>query len=70
MTLDELQQQAAGLSAEERLRLTVFLKHLDRVDSASNRAELSRLNRSIDRGDSVSLEQWRKMHAALQAEGL
>ena len=70
MTLDDLRHEAANLPAEERLRLAVFLKHLDRVDTAANRAELSRLNRAMDAGDGVTLEQWRKMHAALLAEGL
>ena len=70
MTLDELKREAAILSSEERLRLTAFLKHLDRVDSPANRAELSRLNAAIDTGDAVTLEQWRKMDAALQAEGV
>ncbi len=69
MTLDEIKREAAVLPSEERLRLTAFLKHLERTDSAVNRADLSRLNRSIDAGDAVTLEQWRKMHAALQAEG-
>ena len=70
MTLDEIKREAAVLPSEERLRLTAFLKHLERADSVANRADLSRLNRSIDAGDGVTLEQWRKMHAALQAEGL
>ena len=70
MTLDELKREAADLSEEDRLRLSAFLKHLERVDSAANRAELSRLNRAIDAGECVTLEQWRKMHAALEAEGL
>ncbi len=70
MTLDELKREAAVLPDEDRLRLGAFLKHLERVDTAANRAELSRLDRSIETGDAVTLEQWRKMHAALQAEGL
>ena len=70
MTLDELKREAAVLSSEERLRLSAFLKHLERVDTAANRADLSRLNGTIDAGDCATLEQWRKMHAALQAEGL
>ena len=70
ITLDELKREAAVLSGEERLRLSAFLKHLERVDGADNRADLSRLNRAIDAGDCVTLERWRKMHAALQAEGL
>ena len=70
MTLDELRQEAATLSPEERLRLGAFLKHLERVDSPINRAELSRLNRAIDAGECVTFEQWRKLHHALQAEDL
>ena len=70
MTLEELKREATGLSDEDRLHLRFFLKHLDRVDSAANRAELSRLNRAIDAGDCVTLEQWREMHAALEAKGL
>ena len=70
MTLDELKREAAVLSGEERLRLSAFLKHLEHVDSVANRADLSRLHRAIDARDCVTLEQWRKMHAALQDEGL
>ena len=70
MTLDELKREAAVLPSEERLRLSAFLKHLERVDTAANRTDLSRLNGAIDAGDCVTLEQWRKMHAALQIEGL
>ena len=52
------------------MRLIVFLKHLERAESAANRAELSRLDRTIDAGGGVTLEQWRKLHPALESEGL
>ena len=70
MTLDELKREATSLSDEERLHLRFFLKHLERADTDENRAELSRLNRAIDDGDCVTLEQWREMHATLEAKGL
>ena len=70
MTLNELKREAAILPSEERLRLSAFLKHLERVETPANRTELSRLNRTFETGDCVTLEQWRKMHTALEAEGL
>lgn len=69
MTFEEVQRGAADLSEEDRLKLSAFLKHLARVDTDENKAELSRLNRQIDVGDYVTLEQLREMHAALEAEG-
>ena len=70
MTLEEIKREVAVLSSGERLRLTAFLKHLERAESAANRAELFRLNRTVDAGEGISLEQWRKMHSALESEGL
>ena len=69
MTFEEVKRGAAGLSEEDRLRLSAFLKHLARVDTDENKAELSRLNRQIDAGEYVTLEQLREMHTALEAEG-
>ncbi len=69
MTLDEIQREAAALSEEERLRLRAFLKHLERVDSDANKAELSRLNAEIDAGKYFTLEDFEKMDAELSAEG-
>ena len=69
MTLEQVQREVVALTDEERLRLAAFLKHLARVDSPENKAELSRLDRSIDEGDYVTLEQWRRINAALEAEG-
>ncbi len=70
MTLEEMKRGVTDLSEEDRLQLAAFLKHLERVDTAANRAELSRLDRAMDAGEYVTQEQWRRLHAALKAEGL
>ncbi len=70
MTLDEVKRGVAELSEEDRLQLSAFLKHLERVDTAANRAELSRIDREMDAGKYVTQEQWQRIHAALEAEGL
>ena len=69
MTFEEVKRGATELSEEDRLRLSAFLKHLARVDTDEKKAELSRLDREIDAGNYVTLEQWREMHKALEAEG-
>ena len=69
MTFEEVKREAAELSEEDRLKLSAFLKHLARVDTNENKAELSRLNRQIDEGKYVTLEQLREMSAALEVEG-
>ncbi len=69
MTLDEIQREVVALSEEERLRLSAFLKHLARVDTEENRAELARLNAEIDAGRYFTIEDVEKAEAALVAEG-
>ncbi len=69
MTLDQIQHEAVSLSTEERWKLAAFLKHIERVDSPENRAELSRLNRSLDEGRGVTMEQFEQALAAAEAEG-
>ena len=70
MTLDEVKRGVADLSEEERLQLSAFLKHLARVDTDANRAELSRIHRDMDAGKFWTLEQLQRISAALEAEGL
>ena len=69
MTFEDVKRGAAELSEEERLQLRAFLLHLQRMDDPGNQAELSRLDRAMDAGDYVTLEDWRELHAKLQAEG-
>lgn len=69
MTFDEIQREVVALSEEERLRLSVFLKHLARVDTEENKAELARLNAEIDAGKYYTMEDLEKADADLLAEG-
>lgn len=69
MSLQEIKVAAAALSEEERLWLAAYLRHLSRVNSQANAAELSALNKRIDDGHFVTLEQLKRYHAALEAEG-
>lgn len=70
MSHQELKATVDSLSAEDRVWLAAYLMHLERRDSEANKAELARLNREIDEGRSYTLEQFEKVDAALNAEGL
>ena len=69
MSLQELKAAAALLSEDERLWLAAYLRHLSRVNSEANAKELSVLNKRIDDGHYVTLDQLKQYHAALEAEG-
>lgn len=70
MSLEELKTAAAGLPEDQRLWLAAYLRHLSRVDSEENAKQLSALNRRIDEGHYVTLDQLKQLHAKLEAEGL
>ncbi|MBA3832661.1 MAG: hypothetical protein H0X34_12375 [Chthoniobacterales bacterium] len=69
MSLQELKTAAAALSEEERLWLAAYLRHLSRVDSEANAKELRALDKRIDDGHYVTLEQLKQYHSALETEG-
>ena len=70
MSTLELKRTAENLTAEERVYLAAYLKHLARVDTPAYQAELTRLNNEIDTGKKFTLAQVQRLHEALQAEGL
>ena len=70
MSIVELKQSAEGLSTEERVFLTAYLKHLARRDDPDYQAELARLSREIDDGKKFDLEQVKRIHESLESEGL
>jgi len=70
MTLEELKNGIEQCTAEERVYLMAFLKHLGRRDNPAHQAELARLNQEIDDGRKFSLEQVKRVHESLQSEGL
>ena len=70
MSTLEIKRTAENLTAEERVYLAAYLKHLARVDTPAYQAELTRLNNEIDTGKRFTLAQVQRLHEALQAEGL
>ena len=58
MDLQQIKQEAAGLSDDDRLALQAFLMHLARVDDPVHRRSLSELLRRLDTGDKVALEEF------------
>jgi hypothetical protein len=70
MSAVEIIQTANALNAEERIFLAAYLKHLARVEDPAYQAELSQLNQEIDDGKKFSLEQVKRLHESLKAEGL
>lgn len=70
MSTKELIRTVNRLKPEQRVFLAAYLKHVSRVDDPAYRAELSRLNREIDEGRKFSLQQVKRMHKALEREGL
>ncbi len=70
MSVAELKKTVESLSADERLFLAAYLKHLSRVDDPSYQSDLTRLNAEIDSGKKLTLPQVVRMHEALKAEGL
>ncbi len=70
MTVAEIKTGIEHSTPEERLYLAAFLKHLDRKDDPAYQAELTRLNGEIDEGRKFSLDQVKRLHDTLKAEGL
>jgi hypothetical protein len=70
MTVAEIKHGIEQSSPEERAYLTAFLKHLARKDDPAYRAELTRLNAEIEGGKKFSLDQVKRIHETLEAEGL
>ena len=70
MSVTELKKTVENLTAEERVFLAAYLKHLSRVDDPAYQAELTRLNEEISTGKKFTLPQVLRMHEALRVEGL
>lgn len=70
VSLEEIKTAIGAIPEDERILLTAFLRHLNRVNTPENRAELSAANARIDAGDYVTLEQLGRAHADLEARGL
>lgn len=70
MTIAEIKTGIEQSTPEERAYLAAFLKHLARKDDPAHRAELTRLNEEFESGKKFSLDQVKRLHKTLEAEGL
>ncbi|MDB6021493.1 MAG: hypothetical protein JWQ04_1350 [Pedosphaera sp.] len=70
MTVEEIKNGIEQSTPEERAYLAALLKHLGRKDDSAYRSELTRLNQEFDDGRKFSLEQVKRLHETLKAEGL
>jgi hypothetical protein len=70
MSLDAIKASCQALSAEDRLALLFYLRHLLRAGQPSNRRELDQLHHDIDAGEKTTLAQLRAVHEVMNREGL
>jgi hypothetical protein len=70
MSSAELIETADSLTADQRIFLAAYLKHLGRKNDRAYQAELSRLNREIEDGKRISFKQAKRLHQQLKAQGL
>ncbi len=69
MSVLEIKQELEATSEEERLFLLAYLKHLTRRNDPGYRRHLANRAQEMD-ANRVSLEQIKRVHQALEAEGL
>jgi hypothetical protein len=70
MSSVELIETANALTANQRVFLAAYLKHLGRKSDPAYQARLGRLNQEIDDGKKISFEQAKHLHQELKAQGL
>ena len=70
MSTTELMDTANSLTADQRVFLAAYLKHLGRKNDPAYQSELHRLNQEIDEGKKISLKQAKRLHQQLKAQGL
>jgi hypothetical protein len=66
MSSTDLIETANSLTANQRVFLAAYLKHLGRKNDPAYQAELGRLNHEIDDGKKISFEQAKLLHRELQ----
>lgn len=70
MSLQELKAGIEQSTPEERLFLAAYLKHLARKDDPAYRADLAQRIDEMKAGKRFSLDQVKRVHQSLEAEGL
>jgi hypothetical protein len=69
MSVLEITRELEATSAEDRLFLLAYLKHLARRDDPAYQRHLAARAKEMDT-NKVSLDQIKRVHQALEAEGL
>jgi hypothetical protein len=70
MSKAEIMEAARGLSEDDRLFLSAYLKHLSRVDRPEYKRRLYALNEEFSTGKRFTQEQIQRLHEHLNNEGL
>lgn len=70
MTVAKLKRTVDAMKPEERAFVGAYLQHLARVDDPVHKTRLGERMRRMDAGRKVSLEQAKRLHQALEKEGL
>lgn len=69
MSLAEIREQIAGLSVEERLDLAALIAHLNRADDAEYQSTLDQRAADMDAGKKTTLDELKRRHRILSADG-
>lgn len=70
MTRPALMEALGKMPASERAFVRAYLLHLERAGSAANARDLGQRRREMDKGKTVPLRTFKRMHASLLREGL
>ena len=69
MSMVEVKETVAEMSAEERLEIAAFIAHLNRADSPEYQAELDRRMSAMDAGRKTSAKVLERRHKDLLDQG-
>jgi hypothetical protein len=69
MSMVEVKETVAEMSAEERLEIAAFIAHLNRADSPEYQTELDRRMSAMDAGGKTSAQDLKRRHKDLLERG-
>jgi alanine racemase len=69
MSMAEIKEQIAGMSAEERLEVAALIAHLNRADDPEYQAELDQRMSAMDAGRKNSAAALENSHRNLSNQG-
>jgi hypothetical protein len=70
VSIAEIKDSIDRMTDEERFFAAAYLQHRAQANDPAYQALLSERMKRMDDGQKVTLEQTRRIHAALEAEGL